>query len=117
MALYAVNPVYSSIWGGQHWQSPFKDVTRHQAAATVLGRRVRARRRKGVTCQRPEGRGVRATNQGPPKTSELSVTVNGQGTGNRIQRAQPLAQTIIRPSPRYPGNGQQRQYGSNGLCV
>jgi IS605 OrfB family transposase len=66
MELLAVNPAYSSIWGGQHWQHPYVNVTRHQAAATVIGRRAQglsARRRKGVTPQRPEDHSVRATNQ------------------------------------------------------
>lgn len=69
--LLAVNPAYSSIWGGQHWQHPYKNVTRHQAAATVIGRRAQglsARRRKGVTPQRPEDRPVRATNQTRPNS-------------------------------------------------
>lgn len=64
--LFAVNPAYSSIWGAQHWQRPYTNVTRHQAAATVIGRRAQgftARRRKGVTPTRPEDRVVRATNQ------------------------------------------------------
>jgi IS605 OrfB family transposase len=64
--LLAVNPAYSSIWGGQHWQQPYTNVTRHQAAATVIGRRAQglsARRRTGVTPQRPEDRPVRATGQ------------------------------------------------------
>lgn len=64
--LLAVNPAYTSVWGGQHWQHPYVNVTRHQAAATVIGRRAQglsARRRKGVTPQRPEDRPVRATNQ------------------------------------------------------
>ena len=57
--LCAVNPAYSSIWGAQHWRAPYPNVTRHQAAATVIGRRAQgysARRRKGVTPQRPEDR-------------------------------------------------------------
>lgn len=64
--LFAVNAAYSSIWGAQHWQRPYRNVTRHQAAATVIGRRAQghsARRRKGVTPPRPEDRVVRATNQ------------------------------------------------------
>ncbi len=69
--LLAVNPAYTSIWGGQHWQHPYNNVTRHQAAATVIGRRAQglsARRRKGVTPQRPEDRPVRATNQARPNS-------------------------------------------------
>ena len=34
--LYAVNPAYTSAWGDQHWRKPYENVTRHQAAATVI---------------------------------------------------------------------------------
>jgi len=76
--LFAVNPAYSSIWGDQHWRRPYLNVTRHQAAATVIGHRAQgycARRRKGVTRTRPEDRAVRATNQTGPKQPRT--------TGNR----------------------------------
>jgi IS605 OrfB family transposase len=75
--LLAVNPAYSSIWGDAHWRTPYENVTRHQAAATVIGRRAqgfRARRRKGVTHRRPEDRGVRATNQTGPDGPQASTT-------------------------------------------
>src|ERR1051325_11464995 len=64
--LLAVNPSYTSAWGDQHWRKPYKNVTRHEAAATVIGRRAqghKARRREGVTLTRPEDRAARATNQ------------------------------------------------------
>lgn len=67
--LYAVNPAYTSAWGNQHWRKPYENVTRHEAAATVIGRRAqghKARRREGVTRTRPEDRAVRATNQAEP---------------------------------------------------
>ena len=38
--LFAVNPAYSSTWGDQHWRTPSTNVTRHQAAATVIGTRA-----------------------------------------------------------------------------
>lgn len=82
--LLAVNPAYSSIWGGQHWQHPYPNVTRHQAAATVIGRRAQghsARRRKGVTPPRPEDRPVRATNQTAP--NRLTATGSRHETGTR----------------------------------
>ena len=63
IGLFAVNPAYSSAWGDQHWRKPYENVTRHQAAATVIGRRAQghtARRRKGVTRTRPEDRVVSA---------------------------------------------------------
>ena len=75
--LLAVNPAYSSIWGDAHWRKPYENVTRHQAAATVIGRRAQgftARRRKGVTHPRPEDRGVRATNQTGPDSPRASTT-------------------------------------------
>jgi IS605 OrfB family transposase len=79
IAVFAVNPAYSSIWGAQHWQHPYENVTRHQAAATVIGRRAQgfsARRRKGVTPTRPEDRVVRATNQ-------TALTGHTASTGDR----------------------------------
>ena len=55
----AVDPAYSSKWGAAYWQQPLSNqtrpnltVTRHHAAAVVIGRRslgYRARRRPGVT--------------------------------------------------------------------
>jgi hypothetical protein len=81
ITLLAVNPAYTSAWGDQHWRQPYENVTRHQAAATVIGRRaqgLRARRRKGVTRARPEDRAVRATNQTGPHSPPAN-------TGNRHQ--------------------------------
>jgi IS605 OrfB family transposase len=66
--LYGVNPAYTSAWGDQHWRTPYENVTRHEAAATVIGRRAqghKARRRKGVTRTRPEDRVVRAPSSVP----------------------------------------------------
>lgn len=83
--LLAVNPAYSSIWGGQHWQHPYTNVTRHQAAATVIGRRAQgysARRRTGVTPQRPEDRPVRATAQTAPN-SPAATTGSRHEPGTR----------------------------------
>ncbi len=67
--LLAVNPAYTSACGDQHRRTPYENVTRHEAAATVIGRRAhghKARRRKGVTRMRPEDRVVRATDQAVP---------------------------------------------------
>jgi hypothetical protein len=74
--LYAVNPAYSSVWGAQHWRTPYENVTRHEAAATVIGRRAQgltARRREGVTRTRPEDRVVRATDQATPENQQAST--------------------------------------------
>jgi IS605 OrfB family transposase len=73
--LLAVNPAYTSAWGDQHWRKPYENVTRHEAAATVIGRRAqghKAQRREGVTRTRPEDRVVRATNQAGPGQSRAT---------------------------------------------
>jgi hypothetical protein len=58
LVVIAVDPAYTSIWGGQHWQHPLQQqrqnitVTRHHGASVTIGRRAlghRARRRPGVT--------------------------------------------------------------------
>jgi IS605 OrfB family transposase len=90
--LFAVNPAYSSKWGAQHWQRPYPNVSRHQAAAAVIGRRAQgfsARRRKGVTPSRPEDRAVRATDQtGPqqPRTTGNRHRPRTRGTQSRPPR-------------------------------
>ncbi|HEX9834204.1 MAG TPA: hypothetical protein VGA66_14215 [Mycobacterium sp.] len=91
----AVNPAYTSVWGDQHWRKPFKNVTRHQAAATVIGRRAQgheARRREGVTRTRPEDRVVRATNQAA--TYSQRVTGSRHQQGMRGIRSRPPCRTV-----------------------
>jgi IS605 OrfB family transposase len=99
--LYAINPAYTSVWGDQHWRTPYKNVTRHEAAATVIGRRAQgftARRRKGVTRTRPEDRVVRATNQAAPDDRQVS-TSNRHRPGIRGTKS------------RSPGRASTRQLG------
>jgi IS605 OrfB family transposase len=112
--LLAVNPAYSSIWGGQHWQHPYLNVTRHQAAATVIGRRAQglsARRRKGVTPQRPEDHAVRATNQ-TELTSPPATTGSRHEPGTRAITSRRPHSTRTRPpgrataTPATANNGQ-----------
>jgi hypothetical protein len=111
--LYAVNPAYSSVWGAQHWRTPYENVTRHQAAATVIGRRaqgLKARRRKGVTRTRPEDRVVRATNQATPDDQPVSTSYRHRprDAGNQIPPAPPDKNAAPGPGNRYPSTGQQR---------
>ena len=58
IGLFAVNPAYTSVWGDQHWRTPYENVTRHEAAATVIGARPRllGTATEGVTRTRPEDR-------------------------------------------------------------
>jgi IS605 OrfB family transposase len=117
IAVFAVNPAYTSKWGGQHWQRPYTDVTRHQAAATVIGRRAqgfKARRRKGVTRTRPEDRVVRATNQAAPDNPRAN-TSDRHRPGTRGNTSRPPKRTRTRTpgratvTPATANNGQLRQ--------
>ena len=115
--LYAVNPAYTSAWGDQHWRTPYENVTRHQAAATVIGRRAQghqARRRKGVTRTRPEDRVVRATDQAMPDDQQATIR-NRHRPGTRGTASRPpgrartrlLSRATVTPAP--ANNGQPRQ--------
>jgi hypothetical protein len=115
--LYAVNPAYTSAWGDQHWRTPYENVTRHQAAATVIGRRAqgfKARRREGVTRTRPEDRVVRATDQAAPDDRQ-ATTNNRHRPGTRGTKSRPpgrtstrhLGRATVTPAP--ANNGQLRQ--------
>jgi len=112
--LFAVNPAYSSIWGDQHWRRPYPNVTRHQAAATVIGRRAQgftARRRKGVTPTRPEDRGVRATDQAGPNSHQANTSSRQRpGTRGTKSRAPNRARTRLpgraTVTPAKANNGQ-----------
>ena len=112
IGLYAVNPAYTSAWGDQHWRTPYENVTRHEAAATVIGRRAqghKARRRKGVTRTRPEDRVVRATDQAAP-VDRLASTRNRHRPGTRGTKSpstRPGKNAVNGPGNRYPGTGQR----------
>jgi IS605 OrfB family transposase len=120
--LYAVNPAYSSVWGAQHWRTPYENVTRHQAAATVIGRRAQgfqARRRKGVTRTRPEDRVVRATDQAAPEDRQVSTRNRHRprDAGIQIPPAPPGKNAAPGPGNRYPGTGQQRPTEAVTVCA
>jgi hypothetical protein len=102
--LYAVNPAYTSAWGDQHWRTPYENVTRHEAAATVIGRRAqghKARRREGATCARPEDRAVRATDQAGPCEPQVN-TDSRHRPGARGTESHPPRRKRTRLSGRQP---------------
>ena len=107
IALWAVNPAYTSAWGDQHWRRPYVNVTRHEAAATVIGRRAqgfKARRREGVTRARPEDHAVRAADRaGPQVLGEYREPTPTRDAGKRIPPARPGKNAATGPGNRYPG--------------
>jgi IS605 OrfB family transposase len=115
--VFAVNPAYTSAWGDQHWRTPYENVTRHEAAATVIGRRAqghKARRRKGVTRTRPEDRVVRATDQTAPDNQQANTRSRHRpgtrGTKSRLPSwasTRHLDRATVTPAP--ATNGQPHQ--------
>jgi hypothetical protein len=105
----AVDPAYTSKWAGQHWQQPLDyqtrpsvTVTRHHAAAVVIGRRSlghSARRRPGVS--RPHqwmGKG-----ELPARPGVVSAGCQGPGPPQGLPAAPDGAQDRLgRPIP--PGD-------------
>jgi IS605 OrfB family transposase len=101
----AVDPAWTSVWGARYWQAPLNQstktsvtVTRHHAAAVVIGRRglgYRARRRGWCAWRRPEDRRQRAADS----------------AGQAMMLCVPLAaqQVVPEPTVRGPdGPGGQR---------
>ena len=103
----------TSAWGDQHWRKPYENVTRHEAAATVIGRRAqgrKARRREGVTRTRPEDRVVRATNQAGPSQSRVTGSRHRPGMRGTESRRPGRASTRLpgraTVTPALADNGQ-----------
>lgn len=73
IGIIAVDPAYTSKWGGQYWQKPLstsrRPVTRHEAASVAIGRRAlghRIRRRTAPPRQyQSDAGGHRAAQAGP----------------------------------------------------
>jgi hypothetical protein len=108
----AVDPAWTTVWGGRYWQDPLNQqtkppvtVSRHHAAAVVIGRRGlghRARRRGWCARMRPEDRTRRAADSaGQATTPGVALAASGvvpkstaQGSGGPGgQRAGPAAPT------------------------
>jgi IS605 OrfB family transposase len=96
IAVIAVDPAYSSRWGGEHWLAPLRQhdsvTTGHHAAAVVIGRRAhghRARRRAGMTRPRPEDHGVRAA----PRAPQAKRTDRNGGTRQAPRQPPPRRKT------------------------
>jgi hypothetical protein len=114
----AVDPAWTSVWGARYWQAQLDQqtkvpvvVSRHHAAAVVIGRRglgYRARRRGGCGWRRPEDRQQKAADSAGQAmllcaTSAAQAVVPGptaQGpSGPGGQRAGPHARKTRLPEP------------------
>ncbi|MFD6325136.1 hypothetical protein ACFWOL_20210 [Streptomyces sp. NPDC058442] len=98
LIVIAVDPAYTSIWGGKHWtpslqQQTRTTVTRHHGAAVAIGRRGlghRIRRRPGVTAPDQRIGQRRATGQtaslpGPRGTTSPPRTAGTPPQGGKTR--------------------------------
>ena len=87
MAVIAVDPAYTSIWGARWWKKPLdrsrrQAGDRHQAAAVVIGRRSQGHSEKRKSSQRPcrpEDRYEKATVQQTANTTGMAHTTGNDG--------------------------------------
>ncbi|MEU2130748.1 IS200/IS605 family accessory protein TnpB-related protein [Streptomyces sp. NPDC018352] len=113
LAIVAVDPAYTSVWGAQHWQKPLatphRRMSRHDAAGIAIGRRAlghpirrrtappphdRSDRAGHRTVQaRPSARGRDGTR--PPATDHAPRDVPPNGTRKR----EPSASNTVRDAP------------------
>jgi hypothetical protein len=120
LVVVAVDPAYTSRWGGQHWIKPLQrqskktTVTRHHAAGVAIGRRALRygiRRRPGVTPAHRRMSAGRATGQAaslpkacgtasPPRTAGTPT----QGGKTRMRRGDQLA---LFPGPQDRSEGRR----------
>ncbi|MFE2098915.1 hypothetical protein [Streptomyces sp. NPDC059468] len=124
LVVVAVDPAYTSRWGGQHWTTPLKQqskkttVTRHHAAGLAIGRRALGhgiRRRPGVTPAHRRMSAGRATGQAesmpracgtasPPRTAGTPT----QGGKTRPRQGDQLA---LFPGPQDRSEGHRTTSG------
>jgi hypothetical protein len=94
IAVVAVDPAYTSIWGSQHWLAALKQASPsasgHHAAALVIGRRAlgqRARRRERCDWTRPEDRQQRAADSAVRPTPAPAGLTEPRNRKPRIRTA------------------------------
>ncbi|MFI6417847.1 IS200/IS605 family accessory protein TnpB-related protein [Streptomyces sp. NPDC050842] len=81
LAIVAVDPAYTSQWGGRHWQKPLatprRTMSRHDAASVAIGRRALGypiRRRTAPPPQHQSDAAGHRTAQAGPETREREET-------------------------------------------
>ncbi|PVC85320.1 IS200/IS605 family element transposase accessory protein TnpB [Streptomyces sp. CS131] len=114
LVVIAVDPAYTSKWGGQHWQKPLttprRKMSRHDAAGIAIGRRALGHPIRRRTAPPPHDRRDRAGHRTaqaapgaqeregsrPPATDHAPGGVPPSGTRKR----QPSAPKTVRDAPR-----------------
>lgn len=122
LAVVAVDPAYTSRWGGRYWTKPLQaqsrssqiSVTRHHGAAMAIGRRGlghRIRRRPGVTPAHRRMSTGRATGQTGCLPSPCGTTSPPRTAGTPHQggktRPRPDDQLVLLPGPQDRSEGHR----------
>ncbi|OWA23204.1 transposase [Streptomyces sp. CS057] len=114
LAIIAVDPAYTSKWGGQHWQKPLttprRKMSRHDAAGIAIGRRALGHPIRRRTAPPPHDRRDRVghrTAQAAPGTREREGTrppatdhAPGDVPPHGTRKRQPSAPKTVRDAPR-----------------
>ena len=115
IAVVAVDPAYTSIWGAQHWLAALQQTSPrasgHHAAALVIGRRAlgqRARRRVRCDWTRPEDREQRATDSAvrPTPAPAGLAEPRSRKPGTRTAHGQPPPRLKTPTANRAPPGNQ-----------
>ncbi|MGP3951669.1 IS200/IS605 family accessory protein TnpB-related protein [Streptomyces sp. 7N604] len=110
IAVVAVDPAYTSMWGGQHWQKPLatptRKTTRHDAASIAIGRRALGhpiRRRTAPPLHDRSDRAGHRTVQAGPDTQgrdgnrpPATDRAPGGSTPNRKRKRGPSTPNTVR---------------------
>ncbi|WP_329452491.1 transposase [Streptomyces sp. NBC_01724] len=101
LAIVAVDPAYTSMWGGQHWQKPLatprRKMSRHDAAGIAIGRRALGHPVRRRTAPPPHDQSDRAGH----RTAQAAP-------GNR-GREETRPPTTDRPPGEPPPNGTRKR--------
>ncbi|MER5756701.1 IS200/IS605 family accessory protein TnpB-related protein [Streptomyces sp. NPDC002088] len=113
LAIVAVDPAYTSMWGAQHWQKPLatphRKMSRHDAAGIAIGRRALGHPIRRRTAPPPHDRSDRAEHRTvqarpgtpgregtrPPTTDRLP----GEPSPNGKRKREPSASKTVRDAP------------------
>ncbi|MFE2087598.1 IS200/IS605 family accessory protein TnpB-related protein [Streptomyces sp. NPDC059460] len=113
LAIVAVDPAYTSLWGAQHWQKPLttprRKMSRHDAAGIAIGRRALGHPVRRRTAPPPHDRsdraGHRTVQAGPgdpgregtrPPTTDRPP---GEPSPNGTRKREPSASNTVRDAP------------------
>ncbi|MET8240251.1 IS200/IS605 family accessory protein TnpB-related protein [Streptomyces sp. NPDC005078] len=109
LAVVAVDPAYTSMWGAQHWQKPLatprRKMSRHDAAGIAIGRRALGHPVRRRTAPPPHDRSDRAGH----RTAQAEPGDRGR-EGTRPP-------TTDRPPGRLPPSGERKREPSASKTV